>query len=277
MAERVCIYHNPGCGTSRNTLALIRHYGLAPEVIEYLETPPTRAELTDLIVRAGLGVRAVLRKKGTPYAELGLDDPGLADGSLLDAMMAHPLLINRPFVVTPKGAALCRPSDVAVDLLPETLVPNLLKEDGAPFLKHRAVAADDAGLAGALAAEGLPVDDLSEAGRSFYIFSTLDGAPVGYGGLEFLGGHVLLRSITVLPAFRGKGLGRNIVPLLLYRAYREGARTAWLLTETAAPFFERIGFKAMDRQTAPVAVLTTRQAKNLCPTNATLLSRGIGF
>lgn len=273
----VVIYHNPDCGTSRNTLALIRHYGFAPVVVEYLKTPPTRAELTDLIARAGLSVRAILRRKGTPYDELGLDDQGLSDGDLLDAMMAHPVLINRPFVVTPKGVALCRPSDVAADLLPDTLIANLLKEEGAPFLKDRLIAADNVGLAAALAAEGLPVDDLTEAGRIFYTFSTLDGASVGYGGYEPLGEHVLLRSIAVLPAFRGKGLGRNIVPLLLYHAYREGARTAWLLTDTAAPFFEKIGFKVVDRQAAPAAVLATRQAASLCPASALLLSRSIGF
>jgi arsenate reductase len=273
----IVIYHNPDCGTSRNTLALIRHYGLEPRVVEYLRTPPTRSELVDLIARAGLTVRVVLRKKGTPYAELGLNDATLGDGDLLDAMMTHPILLNRPLVATPKGVALCRPSDVVADLLPDTPLANLLKEEGAPFLKDRRVAPDDAGLAAALAAEGLPVDDLTDAGRTFYTFSTLDGATVGYGGFELLGEHVLLRSVAVLPALRGKGLGRNIVPLLLYRAYREGARTAWLLTNSAAPFFEKIGFKVVDRQAAPGAVLATRQAASLCPASAPLLSRGIAF
>ena len=273
----VVIYHNPDCGTSRNTLALIRHHRLAPEVVEYLKTPPTRSELADLMARAGLTVRATLRKKGTPYAELGLDNPGLSDGDLFDAMMAHPILINRPLVVTPKGVALCRPSDVAADLLPDMPVANLLKEEGAPFLKSRPVAADDVDLAAALTAQGLTVDDLAEAGRSFYAFSTLDGVTVGYGGLELFGEHVLLRSVAVLPAFRGKGLGRNIVPLLLYRAHREGARTAWLLTDAATTFFGKIGFTVVDRQAAPAAILATRQAASLCPASAALLSRGIGF
>lgn len=276
-ATRIVIYHNPECGTSRNTLALIRHYGFAPEVVEYLKTPPARAELAQLIARAGLSVRAALRKKGTPYTELGLDDPGLSDGDFIDAMMAHPILINRPLVVTPKGVVLCRPSDVVVDLLPDRPVANLLKEEGVPFLKDRPIATNDASLAAALAADGLPVGDLTEAGRIFYTFSTLDGVTAGYGGFELLGEHVLLRSITVLPAFRGKGLGRNIVPLLLYRAYRDGARTAWLLTDTAAPFFEKIGFKVVDRQIAPAAVLATRQAASLCPASALLLSRTIAF
>lgn len=114
----VIVYHNPQCGTSRNTLGLIRNAGIEPHVIEYLKCPPTRAMLVSLIARAGLTVRQVVREKGTPYRELGLDDPALADDALLDAMTAHPILINRPLVVTPKGVRLCRPSELVLDLLP---------------------------------------------------------------------------------------------------------------------------------------------------------------
>ncbi|MCK9487992.1 MAG: arsenate reductase (glutaredoxin) [Xanthomonadales bacterium] len=123
------IYHNPACGTSRNTLALIRHAGIEPTVIEYLREPPTRERLVELIAAAGLSVRNTLRQKGTPYAELGLDDPTLTDEQLLDAMMAHPILINRPFVVTPQGTRLCRPSEVVLDILPPLPEP-FTKEDG---------------------------------------------------------------------------------------------------------------------------------------------------
>jgi arsenate reductase len=112
------IYHNPACGTSRNTLGLIRNAGVEPHVIEYLMCPPSRALLGELIDRMGVPVRAVLREKGTPYAELGLDGPALSDDALLDAMIAHPILINRPIVVTPRGVRLCRPSDQVLDLLP---------------------------------------------------------------------------------------------------------------------------------------------------------------
>ena len=112
------IYHNPACGTSRNTLAMIRHAGIEPHVIEYLKTPPSRAMLQQLALRMGLSVRELLREKGTPYGELGLGDPALTDDQLLDAMMAHPILINRPIVVTPQGARLCRPSELVLDLLP---------------------------------------------------------------------------------------------------------------------------------------------------------------
>jgi arsenate reductase len=125
----VIIYHNPDCGTSRNTLALIRNAGVEPHVIEYLKTPPSRAMLRGLIARAGTPVRAVIREKGTPYAELGLADTFLTDEQLLDAMLEHPILINRPIVVTPKGVRLCRPSEEVLDLLPPQR-GEFTKEDG---------------------------------------------------------------------------------------------------------------------------------------------------
>nr|WP_247883396.1 arsenate reductase (glutaredoxin) [Azospirillum brasilense] len=126
----VTIYHNPTCGTSRNTLGLIRNSGVEPTVIEYLKTPPSRDELEALIRRMGIPVRAVLRQTGTPYAELGLDDPALTDAALLDAMMAHPILINRPIVVTPLGVRLCRPSEAVLDILPDAQRGAFAKEDG---------------------------------------------------------------------------------------------------------------------------------------------------
>ncbi|HEY9212028.1 MAG TPA: arsenate reductase (glutaredoxin) [Ancylobacter sp.] len=126
----VTIYHNPACGTSRNVLGLIRNAGIEPTVIEYLKTPPTRDELISLISSMGVPVRAVLREKGTPYAELGLGDPALGDDALLDAMMAHPILINRPIVVTALGVRLCRPSETVLDLLPAPQRGEFRKEDG---------------------------------------------------------------------------------------------------------------------------------------------------
>jgi arsenate reductase len=126
----VTIYHNPECGTSRNTLALIRNAGVEPTVIEYLKTPPTRETLVDLIARAGLKVRDAIRIKGTPYHELGLDNPALSDDELLDAMLAHPILINRPLVVTPWGVRLSRPSEVVLDILPLPQKGPFSKEDG---------------------------------------------------------------------------------------------------------------------------------------------------
>jgi len=114
----VIIYHNPECGTSRNTLGLVRNAGIEPHVIEYLKTPPSRAMLKSLIERMGVSVRDVIRIKGTPYDELKLDNPALTDDQLLDAMLAHPILINRPIVITPLGVRLCRPSESVLDLLP---------------------------------------------------------------------------------------------------------------------------------------------------------------
>jgi arsenate reductase len=126
----IIIYHNPDCGTSRNTLAMIRNAGIEPHVIEYLKTPPTRALLALLIERMNVPVRSVLREKGTPFHELGLDDAGLTDAQLLDAMMAHPILINRPIVVSPLGVKLCRPSEAVLDLLPSPQQAAFRKEDG---------------------------------------------------------------------------------------------------------------------------------------------------
>jgi len=126
----VTIYHNPACGTSRNVLGLIRNAGIEPTVIEYLQTPPTRDTLVSLVARMGVPVRAVLREKGTPYAELGLGDPALGDDALIDAMMAHPILMNRPIVVTPRGVRLCRPSEQVLDLLPAPQRGAFSKEDG---------------------------------------------------------------------------------------------------------------------------------------------------
>lgn len=126
----ITIYHNPACGTSRNVLAMIRNSGEEPQIIEYLKTPPGRAELVDLIARAGIAPRALLRRKGTPYDELGLDDPRLTDDQLIDAMIAHPLLINRPLVVTPLGVKLCRPSEVVLDILANPQQGPFAKEDG---------------------------------------------------------------------------------------------------------------------------------------------------
>lgn len=126
----ITIYHNPDCGTSRNTLALIRNSGEEPEVIEYLKTPPSRETLVKLIADAGLAVRDVLRRKGTPYDELGLEDPKWTDGQLLDFIGQHPILMNRPFVVTPLGTRLCRPSEVVLDILPSPQRGPFTKEDG---------------------------------------------------------------------------------------------------------------------------------------------------
>lgn len=277
MTVGITIYHNPDCGTSRNVLGLLRRAGAEPRVIEYLKTPPSGDVLRDLAARAGLSLRELLREKGTPFAALGLGDAALAEAALLSAIADHPVLINRPIVVTPRGVRLCRPSDVVLDLLDEGPMARLEKEEGVPFLRSRRLPADDAGLRAALAAEGQPTDDLAGAGNRFFAFETLDGAVVGRGGFELFGADALLRSLVVAPGARGAGLGRNIVPLLLYRAREAGARRAFLLTTGAAPFFERLGFRALDRAEAPAALLASPQAARLCPASAVLMTRKIGF
>ena len=130
----VAIYHNPACGTSRNTLEMIRNAGIEPTVIEYLQSPPSREQLVKMIADAGLTVREAIREKGTPYAELGLDNPDLTDDQLLDAMLKDPILINRPFVVTPMGTRLSRPSELVLDILPATHKGAFTKEDGEQVL-----------------------------------------------------------------------------------------------------------------------------------------------
>ena len=130
MATDIIVYHNPECGTSRNALAKIRNAGIDPHVVEYLKTPPSRALLESLIERAGIGARALLREKGTPFAELGLGNADLTDAQLIDAMMEHPILINRPLVVSPLGVKLCRPSEEVLDLIPAEQRGAFAKEDG---------------------------------------------------------------------------------------------------------------------------------------------------
>jgi arsenate reductase len=271
------IYHNPACGTSRNTLALMRACGVEPQVVEYLEAPPDRQTLKSLVARMGAGVRVrdLLRVKGTPYKQLGLDSPELDDDALLSHMLAHPILINRPIVVAPLGVKLCRPSDVVLELLPRPLATTFLKEDGTAVLLDTPVAADDPALRATLAAADLPVDDLAQPGRSLHAFHTLDGELVGYGGFEQYDRDVLLRSIVVLPASRGHGIGGGIIALLMRRAFDQGARQVWLLTTDAAGFFEQAGFKKVERAQAPAAILQTQQAMHLCPDSAALLGRAI--
>lgn len=201
----------------------------------------------------------------------------MSDDALLDAAHAHPILINRPIVVSPKGVALCRPSDIVLDLLPQIPATDVLKEEDVPFLLDTRVAGDDPELIAALRDADLPTDDLSDPGRTFFAYRTLSGKVVGFGGYEIFGTDVLIRSVVILPIGRRQGLGRNVVPLLLHRAFAQGARRAWLLTTSAAEFFTKIGFKPVERDAAPPSILATRQATSLCPSDAHLLSRQITF
>ena len=157
MAVDIVIYHNPECGTSRNVLGLIRNAGIEPHVVEYLKTPPSRALLVDLVARAGMTPRDLLREKGTPFAELGLGDTALSDDALFDAMITHPILINRPLVVSPLGVKLCRPSEAVLDLLPAPQRAAFAKEDGERVIGEDGRRVLDAGRQRVLDAGGQPV------------------------------------------------------------------------------------------------------------------------
>ena len=269
------IYHNPACGTSRNALALLRHAGIEPTVVEYLTAPPSRAEILDMAERSGMRLRDMLREKGTPFAELGLGDPVKTDDEILDAIATHPILLNRPLVVTDLGVKLCRPSDVVLDLVPDAPLPDFVKDDGEPALRDRPVRADDPALAAALAQAGLPIDDLGEPGRVFFACSTLSGRLVGYAGLEIFGVDAFLRSLVVFPEARGQGFGGAMVARQCRRAFDLGARRAWTLTTSVPDWLEKKGFTRIERDDAPAAILETRQARSLCPASAVLLTRKI--
>jgi arsenate reductase (glutaredoxin) len=272
----VTIFHNPACGTSRNTLAMVRNAGIEPDVIEYLKTPPSREALTDLVARMGIPLRGVLRRKGTPFDELGLGDPALTDADLLDAVERHPILINRPIVVTGRGVKLCRPSEIVLDLLDAPQRSDFLKEDGEPVVTaSRLGAVDIEELAALLNAADLPTADLALPDRQFYRFSTTLGERVAVGGLEGRGADRLVRSIAVVPTARGKGFGKAVAMTLERLAGEDGAKRLHLLTTTAAPFFERLGYGAADRSTAPVEISASAEFAGLCPATAHYMTKDV--
>lgn len=273
----VIIYYNPDCGTARNALALIRHHGIEPHIVEYLKSPPSRAMLVQLAQRMRWPLHDLLRQRGTPYGELGLGTPGVNDAAILAAIETQPILLNRPIVVTPLGVKLCRPSEVVLDLLPFAAMADLDKDDGSPFLRDEQVAASDPRLARALRGAELPTEDLRTSPGRFFSYRTLGGTLVGYGGFELHGEDALLRSIMVRQQARGRGIARNMVLLLMSRAFEQGARKAWLLTNSAAAVFEKLGFQPADRSAAPAAIAQTPQAAGLCPATAVLMTRRIAL
>ena len=272
----VTIFHNPACGTSRNTLAMIRNAGIEPDIIEYLNTPPSRAALTDLVARMGVPLRDALRRKGTPFDALGLGNPALTDADLLDAVERHPILINRPIVVTARGVRLCRPSEVVLDLLDAPQRSDFVKEGGQPVVIASPLgAADMEELAALLSAADLPTDDMALPGRQFYRFSTPLGRTVAMGGLEGRGADRLVRSIVVGTAASGKGFGKAVAMTLERLAGDDGAKHLHLLTTTAAPFFERLGYVAADRSTAPADISSSAEFAGLCPATAHYLTKDV--
>ncbi len=268
------IYHNPECGNSRNVRAMLRHGGIEVEVIEYLKSPPSKERLRDLVDLMGRSVRDVMRQRGTPYAELGLGRQSLTDEDLLDAMMAHPLLIDRPIVVTPTRVKLCRPSDTVLDLMDTVPRENRNKDDGSPFLRDVSIGPID-DLVDAMRNAGLPFEDLGEPGRTFFRYELLGGTVVGFGGFELYGTDVLLRSIASTQSV-GANVGHTLALLLMSRAFDAGARRAHVLTPGAGPFFAKLGFTPIDRADAPASIRATRQASALCPASTPLLTRRIG-
>jgi arsenate reductase len=272
----VTIYHNPACGTSRNVLALIRNADIEPTVIEYLKDPPTRRELLSLVRRMGLPLQAILRRKGTPFDELGLGDPGVGEAALLAAVERHPILINRPIVVTALGVRLCRPSDVVLTLLDRPQQTDFFKEDGEPVLAAHGLG-DGAleELVAALSGASLPVEDLALPGRQFYRFTTALGETVGFGGVEGLGPDRLIRSFVVLPGRRGKGYGRAMAQMLERLAEEDGARNLHLLTTGAAAFFEKAGYEKRDRSEVPAAIAASEEFVTLCPGTAAYMVKPV--
>lgn len=272
----VTFYHNPDCGTSRNALALLRLAGIEPLVIEYLTTPPIKDRLRELIALAGLSVRETIRHHPVLVAQLGLSSSRKTDEELLDAMVAHPILINRPIVDTPTAVKLCRPSETVLDLLMAGQVPtaDAMKDDHTPFVQDELWLANN-DLALHVGAAGLTIEDLTEPGRTFYRYSLLGGTTVGFGGFELYGPDVLLRSLCVVP--HGQGIGRNMTLLLMRRAFDQGARRAFAFTSTleAAAFHQALRFAPITRGSAPATILATRQATGLCPAWAQLFERAL--
>ncbi len=272
----VTIYHNPNCGTSRNTLAMIRNAGIEPVVIEYLKTPPGPHELMELVRRMGVPLRSVLRRKGTPFDELGLGDPAVDDAALLVAIEHHPILINRPIVVTRRGVALCRPSEVVLDLLDAPQRTDFVKEDGDPVvIADRLSAGELAELEVALIGAGLPAGDIRSHTGSFYRFAKPLGQTVGYGGLEGGGDDALLRSLIVLPAFRGQGFGKAIALALERIAATASVTTLHVLTMSAEGLFTKLGYRVEARASTPAEIAATAEFRDLCPASAIYLTKSV--
>ncbi|MBS7540018.1 arsenic resistance N-acetyltransferase ArsN2 [Ancylobacter lacus] len=285
------VYHAADDAESRAALALIRHAGLEPHVIAPARSPPAPVLLDELARRARRPLATLLRAAETRGAGEGLATKGLATKGLATEGLATEGLatagrpagaapaeepgagLRTPLVVSPLGVKLCRPAERVLDLLPVVPATDLDREDGAPFLREEQVAATEPRLAKALREAGLPTQDLRASPGRFFAFRTLGGRLVGYGGYEAFGPEALLRSVLVRPEFRGRGAGRAMVRLLTGRAGEDGAERAWLLTQDAAGFFERLGFAPVAREAAPAAIRQTPQAASLCPASARLLGR----
>lgn len=235
------IYHNPSCSMSRNALRLIREAGVEPKIIEYLETPPTRAELLQRLDEAQIPVREILRTKESQFAALGLADNSLPDTAILDALDAHPILMQRPIVVSPLGVNVCRPPELVLALLHNAPRPETRREDGSDFLVDEEIELSPQ-LISALLAEDMPVDALDDS-CTVYRMRSLAGAELAYAAIEIERRVARLIAFVVLPAARNKRVGRNMMHLLSRRAFDLGAREMSVASGKAAGFFHRLGFE----------------------------------
>lgn len=267
----VTIYHNNDCGTSRNALAVAVHCGIIPRIVEYLKSPPSRDELRDILAKGRMSPQRIIRKKEPLYAELGLGNA--SDDTLFDAIAAHPILLNRPLVVTESDAALCRPSDVTLDFLPEGPRTDFFKENGVPFLRDRMIDASDPGFLATHRAESFAGDDSHAHNKTLYVYRTLGGDVLGYGGFEIYGTDAYLRSIAVKSYARNRRIGTALVGLLQYRVRRAGGKQVWLLSSTATHFFETLGFERCEFSDAPQAIAERRLNHSTYPLGTVLLKR----
>lgn len=236
------IYHNPSCSMSRNALRLIRETGVEPRIIEYLEAPPTRAELLQRLDEARIRVREILRSKESQFTDLGLADNSLTDTAMLDALDAHPILMQRPIVVTSRGVNVCRPPELVLALLQNAPPPGTKREDGSDFLIDEEIELSPQ-LISMLSAEGMPAGALDQ-NFTIYRVRSLAGAEIGYAGIGVEGRAARLLAFLVLPAERNKHAGRNMMHLLVRRAYDLGAREMSVTAGKAAGFFRSVGFEA---------------------------------
>lgn len=243
------IFHNPQCSLSRDTLAIIRHASIEPDVIVSWKS------LRDYIGAPQFAARLEISVSG---------------------LHRHPFLANWPVVFSPTESKLCRPSDIVLDILPNVPLSDFNKECGVPFLRDGLIAGRTREFIAALQASRLVTDDVEEAGRTFFQYQTLGRTTVGFGGYELYEQDVLVRSLLIDSKRRARGIGGSALALLLRRAWDDGARRAWLFSETAANFFEtKAGFKPIARSVAPDVIRDSRQATSLCPASATLMTRVI--
>lgn len=236
------ILYNPNCETCRNVLAFLRHCGEEPEIIEYLRTPLSPAELKKRIAESGLSPELVLRKKGTPYTAMGLNHPDLQDETRITAMLTHPILLNRPLVSHDGITRLCRPADLILDLVPESPDGDFIKADGRPLMRDIRIPATDEGLIPAFNCYGLKDPQVYPELCRFREFRTLAGRICGYTAMGVYGTDALIAALVVAPPMRKYHPERSMMRILMSRALMAGARTGWLVCHGVREEAAQLGF-----------------------------------